>query len=349
LGLRETMGFVLTLLKSFRCVCFAVTLAALGCHAQTAPKTVGSPAIKAASDVPGTLSPDMERRVAVLIRSHSDVPPEYAIHVGPRTKSDLPGYDAVKVEFTAPGQSIQPITFLLSTDGKTLAQFRKYDISKDPKALVSGADRPSRGGAADAPVLIVVFDDLECPFCAKMNAQMMPAVLARYKDQVHVVYKDWPEDQHPWAMRAAIDTNCVAAQSAGGYWALVDYIHAHASEFGGAEHSLAKANEMLDSLTRAEAKEQKIDVAKVDACVAKQDATAIKKSVKEGEALGINSTPTIYINGEKIEGAVPVEYVERAIDGALTAEGVAPPAAPAMAAPVKAAVPAVGTAAKPGN
>jgi hypothetical protein len=40
---------------------------------------------------------------------------------------------------------------LLSTDGKTLAQFSKYDISKDPKLLVSGG-RPARGGPANAPV-----------------------------------------------------------------------------------------------------------------------------------------------------------------------------------------------------
>jgi protein-disulfide isomerase len=305
--------------------------------------------VKASAEAPGALSPEMARRVEVLIRAKSDVPPEYEIHVGPRSKSEIEGYDAVTVEFTAPGKTVQPMVFLLSKDGKTLAQFHKFDISEDPKAMVSGADRPARGGSSDAPVLIVVFDDLECPFCSRMNAQLYPAVFDRYKDKVRIVYRDFPEDQHPWAMRAAIDTNCVGVQSGAGYWNLVDTIHAHASEFGGSEHSLAMANASLDSLARDEAKKQKIDTAKVDACIAKQDATAMNASLKEAEALGVGSTPTLFINGEKIEGAIPMEYVFRTIDGALVAAGQTPPPAPAAPAPVKAAAPIVTTPAKPGN
>jgi len=342
---------VLIFLKPFRCAFIAVTVAALGCHAQTqtALKTTGSPVVNAAGQVPGALSPEMARRVEVLIRAKSDVPPAYEIHVGPRTKSELSGYDAITVGFTAEGKTVQPITFLLSTDGKTLAQFKKFDISQDPKAMVSGADRPARGGAADAPVLIVVFDDLECPYCSKMNAQMFPAVLDRYKDRVRVVYRDFPLDQHPWALRAAIDTNCVAAQSGAGYWNLVDMIHSHADEFGGKDHSLALANASLDQAAKDEAKKQKIDEAKVDACIARQDASAVKQSMKDAEALGVDSTPALFINGEKIEGAVPMEYVYRTIDGALVAAGQTPPAAPVVAAPVKAAAPVVPVSAKPGN
>jgi len=103
--------------------------------------------------------------------------------------------------------------FLLSDDGKTLAQFNKFDISKDPKELVSASERPARGGPANSPVVIVGFDDLECPFCARMHAQLFPALLDRYKNQVRIVYRDFPLDQHPWAMRAAIDTKlCRRAQ-----------------------------------------------------------------------------------------------------------------------------------------
>ena len=50
----------------------------------------------------------------------------------------------------------------------------------------------------------VGFDDLECPYCAKMHQQLFPALTQRYKDQIHIVYRDFPLDQHPWAMRAAI-------------------------------------------------------------------------------------------------------------------------------------------------
>jgi protein-disulfide isomerase len=251
------------------------------------------------------------------------------------------------VTFTADGKTSKPAAFLLSTDGKTLAQFSKYDISKDPKLLVSGDGRPSRGGPANAPVLIVGFDDLECPFCAKMHQQLFPALTERYKDQVQIVYRDFPLDQHPWAMRAAIDANCVAAQSPAGYWNLVDYIHAHANEMGGDEKSLAKANDTLDSLARDEGKRQKLNADTLNACITKQDDTAIKASMKLGESLGVDSTPALFINGEKIEGALPLEYVYRMIDNALIASGQTPPPSP-PAAPAQ-PPPQTPPATKPGN
>ena len=284
----------------------------------------------------------MQRRIEVLIRSRSDIPLNYSFHIGQVGPSDVPGYDALTVGFSVEGKASKPIAFLISKDGKTLAQFSKYDISKDPKETVSGANRPARGGKTDAPVLIVVFDDLECPFCSKMNAQLFPAVLDRYKNQVRVVYRDFPLDQHPWALRAAVDANCVGSESGTGYWNLIDYIHGHADEIGAPEKTVAKANEMLDGLAREEGKKQGVDGAKLSACIAKQDSALIKESMKEAEALGVEATPALFINGEKIEGAQPMELVYKAIDGALVAAGQTPP----PAVPQPAAVPAQ---AKPGN
>jgi protein-disulfide isomerase len=286
----------------------------------------------------------MARRVEVLIRSKSSVPPDYAIHIGPRTRSEVPGFDEVAVTFESNGRESKPLPFLLSSDGKTLAQFTKFDISKDPKQLVSQANRPARGGPANAPVLIVGFDDLECPYCSRMHSQLFPALTARYKDQVRIVYRDFPLDQHPWAMRAAIDTNCLSTQSGEGYWKLVDYIHAHAAEMGGDDKSLAKANATLDSLTVDEGKRQKVDEAALNACIAKQDDSVVKASMKEAEALGVDSTPALFINGEKLAGAVPLEYVYRMIDEALVAAGQTPPPPPPVT-PAATTTPAN----KPGN
>lgn len=324
-----------TVVKPFRALIFALTLATLGCHAQTP------------TEASEKLSPELARRVEVLIRSKSSISPDYDIQIGPRTKSEVPGFDAISITFSTEGKTSKPVTFLLSTDGKTLAQFSKYDISKDPKLLVSGDGRPARGGPANAPVLIVGFDDLECPFCAKMHEQLFPALTQRYKDQVHIVYRDFPLDQHPWAMRAAIDTNCVGAQSPTGYWNLVDYIHAHAAEMGGEEKSLAKANDTLDSLARDEGKRQKLNADALNACIVKQDDTAIKASVKLGESLGVDSTPALFVNGEKVEGALPLEYLYHVIDSALIASGQTPPPPP-PAAP-KQAPPQTTPATKPGN
>jgi protein-disulfide isomerase len=195
-------------------------------------------------------------------------------------------------------------------------------------------------------VVIVGFDDLECPFCAKMHAQIFPALQERYKDQVRIVYRDFPLDQHPWAVRAAVDANCLAAQSAPGYWNLVDYIHAHAADMGGAEKTLAKANDTLDTLTKEEGKRQKVNEAALNACVEKQDDTAVRASVKLATDLGVDSTPALFINGERLEGAVPMEYVYRMIDKALVAAGQTPPP-PASSTPP--AAPASGGNSRPAN
>lgn len=328
-------------MKWFGSLLLCGVLTGFGCRAQVAP------------EAGERMSPELARRVEVLIRAKSSVPPNYDVHFSALTASDVPGYRQVLVTFLADGRTSKPSTVLVSNDGKTLAQFSKYDISQDPKKMVSLAGRPARGGGVDAPVDIVVFDDLECPFCAKMHAELFPAILERYKDQVRIVYRDFPISQHPWATRAAIDTNCVGAQSATGYWNLVDHIHAHASELGGEEKSLAKANTTLDTLARDEGAREKVNIGVLNACIAKQDEQAITASVKEGEALGVDSTPALFINGEKFVGAYPIEDVFRMIDGALVAQGKTPP--PPAAAP-KGDSPAVGgnsgaakTAAKPGS
>lgn len=264
----------------------------------------------------------------MLIRAKSSLPPNYTVKISSRTKSDVPGFDTIAITFSADGKTSRPMLFLLSNDDKTLAQFNKFDISKDPKDLISDADRPARGGPANAPVVIVGFDDLECPFCARMHEQLFPAILNRYKDQVHIVYRDFPLDQHPWAMHAAVDVNCVGAHSVKGYWNLVDYIHGHAADMGGSERSVVKADETLDTLTLDEGKRQSLNLDELKACVSKQDDAAIKASIKEGEALGVSATPALFINGEKIEGAVPIEDVYRVIDDALTAAGKTPPPPP---------------------
>jgi protein-disulfide isomerase len=334
--LREIMkGMVLAGIKTFRMMTLALSLVTIGCHAQMPPPA------------DGTLSLDLQRRIEILIRSRSDISPEYEIKMGPRTKSDIPGFDLIAVTFSRGETTSKPVTFLLSADNKTLAQFNKFDISKDPKELVTAENRPARGGPANAPVVIVGFDDLECPYCAKMHSQLFPAILDRYKDQVRVVYLDFPLTEiHPWAMRASVNVNCLATQSPLGYWKLVDYIHAHAADMGGNDKSVATANATLDSLTIEEGKRQNVDIAKLKACIEKQDDTAIKASVKEGDTLGVHATPALFINGEKVEGALPIEYVYQVIDRALRAAGQTPPTAPA---PLNTTTPQAMPAAKPGN
>jgi len=296
-------------------VLLVASLQSLGCHAQLPPAS-GS-----------ALSPELARRVEIAIRQRARLTPEDTMTVGPRQSSDVSGYDRIDVQITlaASPDKPHPVTFLISKDGNTLAQFNKFDISRDPRTLVSSAGRPARGGPASAPVQIVVFDDLECPFCARMHAQLFPALLDRYKDQVRIVYRDYPIEKHPWAMRAAVDVNCLATQSAASYWSMVDHIHTHADDLGGPEHSIQKAKDQLDQLAIDQATKDKLDLTALKACVAKQDETAIRASLKLGESLSVDATPALFINGEELDGAYPLEDVFRIIDQALVAAGQTPP------------------------
>jgi protein-disulfide isomerase len=323
----------------------AAILTSLGCHAQTPAATK--------IETGAQLSPAVAHRVDVLLRQKAQLPPGSTISIGPAQPSDIPGYHTITVILTADDKTAHPVNFLLSDDGKTIAQFIKYDISADPRTLVSDAGRPFRGGPSTAPVIIVNFDDLECPFCARLHQTIFPAITNRYGDKVRIVYRDFPLDQHPWAMHAAIDVNCLAAQSPEGYWSLVDYIHTHADDIGKdpapakpdatradaaksgdaksarPEHTLDRAITQIDKFTRDQGAAHNVDAATLNACIVKQDPSAIEASKQLATSLQVESTPTLFINGEKIEGALPIDYIFGMIDDALRAEGVTPPPAPA--------------------
>ncbi|HTF65531.1 MAG TPA: thioredoxin domain-containing protein [Edaphobacter sp.] len=202
-----------------------------------------------------------------MLRSKVELPPATSIRFGARSESEIPGYDRLDVRFSTLGGGNGEIPLLVSKDGTKLAQFTKYDIAADPKAMFPAGDRPSRGGPENAPVLIVGYDDLECPYCARLHAELFPALLERYKNEVRIVYRSFPIEGHPWAMHAAIDTDCLGAESAPAYWSAVDRIHARAAEYGGTEHSLAKAQAEIDAEVRERGHTFHMNEKKLEACM----------------------------------------------------------------------------------
>jgi protein-disulfide isomerase len=333
------MEAMLNGLKPLRGLALAASLAALGCHAQTPIKTPGAAAEPVQVGV--KLSPSLARRIEVMIRSKADIAADYNIAIGTPAASPINGYDRIDISFSSETKSTKPTPFLISTDGKTLAQLNQFDISQDPSEKVSAAGRPSRGGPPSAPVTIVVFDDLECPFCAVMNDELIPAVMNRYKDQVRIVYRDFPlEELHPWAKHAAIDAECLASASTPAYWSYVDYVHAHAADMAGAEKTADKAGQSLDKIALDEGTKQKVDQSQLISCVLKQDPKAVNMAILQGEAepLHLSQAPVVFINGEKLEGITSVENMYRIVDRALVAAGQTPPPLPppAKAAPAAA-------------
>jgi protein-disulfide isomerase len=321
----------------FSAALLALSLAA-GCRAQTGT----SPSTQQNSPEAAQLN----RRIEVMVRSQFNVPQDYNVAIGARKPSSIAGYDSLPVTLSRAGKSTV-VDFLISTDNAKLARLETFDLAKDPVFSIDVAGRPMRGNPA-AKVTVINFDDLECPYCARMHRSLFPDTLARYKDQVRFVYKDDPLTQlHPWAMHAAVDANCLAAQSPDVYWTYVDYLHGHGQEISGPDRDTAKSFAALDRVARQEATLGKLDAAKVDACIAKQDETQVRASAAEADALKIDGTPALFIDGERVDGAVPEEQIWLVIDRALRASGEqppppAPPAAPPAAPASPSAAPGAG-------
>lgn len=272
--------------------------------------------------------PAVNRRIEVMVRSQFNVPQTYDVSIGPRKPSAFTGYDTLPITLSHDASS-QVVDFLISTDGKKLARLSTFDLTKDPASTIDLAGRPIRGNPA-AKVTVINFDDLECPYCARMHQSLFPSTLQRYKGQVRFIYKDFPLlEIHPWAMRASVDANCLASQSGDVYWSYVDYLHSHGEEVSGPDRDPAKSFAALDRIARQEAATGKLDTNKLDACIAKQDQAEVNGSLKEATALGLEGAPALFVNGERIDGAVPEPQVWMAIDRALRAAGEQPPAAPA--------------------
>ncbi len=274
----------------------------------------------------------MSRRIESIVRSQFNVSPEVGVTIGARKPSQIAGFDTLPVTLMH-GAKQQNMDFLISTDGKTLARLEKFDLANDPAFSIDVVGRPIRGNPA-AKVTVVNFDDLECPFCARLHQELFPATLEHYKDKVRFIYKDnpLPADMHPWAMHAAVDANCLADQSGDVYWAYVDYLHSHGQEVNGENRDLTKSFAALDRIARQEATLSKLDAPKLDACLAKQDETAVRASTKEAQSLGIDAAPYVFVNGERFDGALPQEQVWMVIDRALRDAGEQLPAAPAQTA-----------------
>jgi protein-disulfide isomerase len=295
-------------------------LVCLGCVAQSAP-------------------PDLARKIEHQVRAFYTIPAEVKVSVGAITPStEMPGYDGVVVNIDGGDGKQKDYKFLLSKDRATMLRVTKFDLNKDPFAeLMSKIDiagRPSRG-PKDAKVLVVNFDDFECPFCSRMHQTLFPEIFKEYGDRVTFVYKDYPlAEIHPWAIHAAVDANCLAAQNADSYWDFADYIHANKREVDN-EKSPAARFDALDKMAILQGQKHGVDTVKLQSCVKAQNEEAVRASMREADGLGVSATPTLFINGQKIDGAVPVSEVRAALDAALKDAGQSVPQhIPSAPAPV---------------
>lgn len=174
---------------------------------------------------------------------------------------------------------------------------RRFEVSAD--------DDPSLG-PANAPVTIIEFSDYQCPYCAKWHAEVFKRLMTDYQGKIRFVYRDFPlYSIHPQSEAAAEAADCAGGQNA--YW---QYHEALFSQ----KYALGNEGYLLY------AKELGLGVDKFSQCLSDHRYQAeVEADFAAANKLGVNSTPTFYINGRGLIGAQPYEAFKQVIDEELAA------------------------------
>ena len=230
--------------------------------------------------------------------------------------SEIPDWRKGNLEVSL-GQQTQNVAFYVSRDGRYLFRGDAVDLTVDPLKQVRDKIKldgePSRG-PADAKVTIVEYSDFQCPFCSRVYATFETQVIKEYGDKVRFIFKNYPLTSiHPWAEDAAVASECAFQQGNDQFWTMYNGLFSKQSEIN-KDNLAAKAAEIGEA--------GGLDVAKLKECLeGKKSLDAVKADESEATALGVNSTPTFFVNGRRLSGAQTYEGFKQLIDQELAAKG----------------------------
>lgn len=172
------------------------------------------------------------------------------------------------------------------------------------KQEISTDDDPALG-PEKAPITIVEFSDYQCPFCARVEPTIKK-VLENYKDNVRLVYRDFPLGFHQYGQKSAEATECADEQ--GKFWEYHDLLFEKQSEWSPVGPS--KFSEY--------AKDLGLDVAKFTECLdSGKYKEEVQKDQSDGQKYGVSGTPAFFINGVEVSGAQPYSAFEKVIEQEL--------------------------------
>lgn len=171
-----------------------------------------------------------------------------------------------------------------------------------PRAPIAVSPAAARGPAG-APVTLLEYADYECPYCQQMRPTL-EKLEAEFKGKLAFLYKDFPLPTHANAQKAAEATRCAEAQ--GKYWEYHD--------------RLAITKQLEPAALKSHARELKLDGARFDQCLDKgETAQIVKAQAAEAQALGLQGTPTFFVNGRYVSGNLTYERLREIIKEELTA------------------------------
>jgi protein-disulfide isomerase/uncharacterized membrane protein len=180
--------------------------------------------------------------------------------------------------------------------------WKKETVTKVNINTEAGSNKDYAKGPANAPLQLVEFADYECPACQSLS-MVLSELYQKYEGKIHFIFKNYPLDSacnpsikksfHENACYAAVLSRCAGAQ--GKFWEMNEYL------FNAGILSEELTSEQLRAKMTAGVGELGLDASQIDSCVADP---AVKEKivadVKDGDAVGIEGTPTIFINGRRI-------------------------------------------------
>lgn len=168
-------------------------------------------------------------------------------------------------------------------------------------------------GGKNAKVVIVEYSDFQCPFCGRFARDTLPQIIQQYGDKVKVVFKHLPLPFHNYAQKAAEAAEC--AGKIGGpkaFWAMHDKMFFEGQIQGRLD---------VTSLKQF-AKEIGLDEKRFSQCLdSGETANIISQDISESQRLGVRGTPTFFINGKVVRGALPFDVFKQIIDQELQSGG----------------------------
>jgi protein-disulfide isomerase len=276
--------YILLLLTVFRLP--SVAQSTSGKEKSATPKTADSTAAKS-----GTV----ESRVEQYLRNLYAWGPEFEVKVGPSKPSPIPDLLEVPVTVSMGGQSDTAVVYV-SKNGNFMLRGELTDMSVDPFADIRSklhvGTSPSLG-PEDAKITLIEFADFECPSCRQLD--LILRELLPQHPEVRLVFKHYPlTDIHPWAMTAAIASQCAYQQSPAAFWKIHDAIF-DAQDVISPSNAWDKMQDLANQLG--------LNPEAYRACMINPEtANQVKATIDEGHALTITATPTTFVNNRRIVG-----------------------------------------------
>jgi len=246
------------------------------------------------------------------LQKHFKIPDAGLITLGPAFVTPFAGLLARQVTVTTQQGPVATTLFFDKNENKAIiGQF--IDTSMEPwgrvnMGAVSLDDRPTQG-PANAPVTIVEFADFECPFCAHAFSVIETLVNTTYKDKVKVIFKAYPLNVHPWAIKSAEAAECARLQNPAAFWDFARYFYTN--------QGTINVSNLQDNVKKL-AKQQKLDEPSLKACMdSPQTEARIKQDQLDGNTIHVSSTPTFFVNGIPIVGLPDNKILEFVINSEL--------------------------------